>query len=376
MRLQGFAMAALAIVSSAAPAIAQTTSQFEQFFPAWNQWLLDIIEENCVKERESYQNSTGKDGAAAMLSNCMLQNMFESAKVEMGVASLLLGLLPTILQSVGPSVDEVSILATRRPLLSFVLTFGMPFVRLERSPLSHLMNLREPLDVDVIGDAADKWPWLWIFTSVAEYILAIGAAANIFYLVYQLAFLSVSISAISIYSSTLPKTYPPFLWILLLIPVHAFSFLSLRLGYNIQHGTSKKHLSARKRTWLHTIGAEFTPCARSNGLYFELRKHPRDILLSAAVSWLTNMATLVLFVFGTVFLSSQMFIGLGDMIPVIARVIGSCIIARAVMLFELYGLRRATAGTRQLLETTTLSASQSAYVPMTKTAQEEHTEWQ
>ncbi|KAH6972713.1 hypothetical protein BKA56DRAFT_458821, partial [Ilyonectria sp. MPI-CAGE-AT-0026] len=329
-------------LSSATQATAQTTSQFHEFFPAWNEQLLGIIEEHCTDERENYENPSSGDRPAFGFSNCILENMWESSKVEMGVASLLLGLLPTILQSVGPSVDEVSILATRRPLLAFVLSFGMPFVRLDRSPLEYLKNLRDPLDIDLIGGAVDKWPWMWILISTAEYLFAAAAATNIFYLVYQLAFLSVSMSAISVYSELLPQTYPPFLWILLLVPVHVLSYLSLRLGYNIQNAASKTQLSARKSTWLQVIGAEFVPCARSDGLYVEVRKHPRHRVLSAVLSWLTNMAMLVLFVFGTVFLSSQMFISLGDMIPVIARVIGSCIVSRSIMLFELYGLRRGT----------------------------------
>jgi hypothetical protein len=368
-------MVALALLSSASPAISQTTTQFQEFFPAWNKWLLDIIDKHCADEREKYEIPSGGHNRAFNFANCILDNMLESSKVEMGVASLLLGLLPTILQSIGPSVDEVSILATRRPLLAFMLSFGMPFVRLNRSPAEHLKTLQTPLELDFISDKVDKWPWLWIFISAGEYLFAAAAAANIFYLVYQLAFLSVSISAISIESNALPQTYPPFLWILLLIPVYLLSCLSLRLGYKIQYAPIKKQAFAR-RTWLQVIGDEFMPCAKTDGLHVEKRKQPRYMLLSAVSSWLTNMAMLILFVFGTVFLSSQMFIGLGDMIPVIARVIGSCLVSRGVMLLELYGLRRATAGTCQQWGNVDVPVTQSTYAPVTKLAQDEHTSWQ
>jgi hypothetical protein len=368
-------MAALAFISSASPASSQTTSQFQEFFPAWNEWLLDIIDQHCANERDIYENSSHRNSHAFRFANCILDNMLESSKVEMGVASLLLGLLPTILQSIGPSVDEVSILATRRPLLAFMLSFAMPFVRLNRSPAEYLKTLQTPLELDFIGNKAHKWSWLWIFISAVEYLFAVAAAANIFYLVYQLAFLSVSISAISIKNNVLPQTYPPFLWILLLIPVYVLSYLSLRLGYKIQYTTMNKQGSMRT-TWQQIIGDEFMPCAKSDGLHVEKRKEPTYMLLSAVLSWLTNMAMLILFIFGTVFLSSQMFVSLGDMIPVIARVIGSCMVARGVMLFELYGLRRATAGTCQQCGDIAVPVTQSAYAPITKLEQDGHTAWQ
>lgn len=46
----------------------------------------------------------------------------------MGITAVILGLLPTILQQIGPTVAEVTVLASRRPMLALLPGVAMPSV--------------------------------------------------------------------------------------------------------------------------------------------------------------------------------------------------------------------------------------------------------
>ncbi|KAF4331754.1 hypothetical protein FBEOM_14477, partial [Fusarium beomiforme] len=245
MRSQAFIAGILALLANARQAAADSPGQFHQFFPSWNDWLLAIIDKHCRPEREAYAEQSGLRPSFSF-ANCILQQMDEAPKVEMGAAALLLGLLPTILQSIGPSVDEITILAMRRPVLAFILSFGMPFVRLDRSPLAYLEHLKEPFEVDLIRSLVEMGRWPCVLVTIVEYLLAAAATANIFWLVHQLAFQSVSISSIAI-KTFLPET----------------------LAYSLRKTPLDKQVADRKRTWIQTIGAEFIPCAWNSPLYIE-----------------------------------------------------------------------------------------------------------
>jgi hypothetical protein len=71
-----------------------------------------------------------------------------------------------------------------------------------------------------------------------------------------------------------------------------------------------------------------------------------------SVQFLTKIASVVMFIFGTVALSSQIFISLGDVVLIIARLMSSTLVYRAILSFELHGLQEVTS---QSLEETAAS---------------------
>src|SRR5437763_8745271 len=104
---------AFVLLSVVAPTVARTTSQFRTFFPSWDGYLLQIIDNECQEERDAYFNASNTTTSLPyQLANCILGGMAEFRKTEMGITSIILGLLPTMLQQVGPTVAEVSVLAT------------------------------------------------------------------------------------------------------------------------------------------------------------------------------------------------------------------------------------------------------------------------
>jgi len=91
------------------------------------------------------------------------------------------------------------------------------------------------------------------------------------------------------------------------------------------------------------LSSELTPCAYGKPMVLIKRRakgseHNRS-LLCAVVKWLADLGVVVVFVYGSVALASQVFISLGDAGTVIARYIISAIVCRLVLRYELNGLR-------------------------------------
>ncbi|KAH6847426.1 hypothetical protein B0I37DRAFT_375032 [Chaetomium sp. MPI-CAGE-AT-0009] len=330
---------AFLFLAAATQTLARTTSQFQEFFPAWNGYLLNIIgqenENGCRKESAEYHDPSNPDRMLAYnLANCILAKMDEFRKTEMGITAVVLGLLPTILQQVGPSVAEVSILATRRPLLSLLLGIAMPSVRTDPSMSE---PLERPVNISIRSGFLARTLWPWLLISAAEYLLAATAVANVFYQLYQLAYWSISVSAIAVYTGGLSQTYAPFLWVMLLIPAHLLGFWCLKLGYRASEQVRNPEELSGRNTWARILSREFIPCAKGDPLF--LTEVDKKGLLFISVQYLAEMASVVVFIFGTVALSSQIFISLGDVIPVIIRFICGTVVCRLILLFELHGLR-------------------------------------
>jgi hypothetical protein len=313
--------------------MARTTSQFRHFFPAWSGYLHGIIENNCTELGNDYYDVSNESRLLPYeLANCILDNMAEFRKTEMSITAVILGLLPTILQQVGPTVAEVSVLATRRPLLAFLLGIAMPSVSTSGS-VNPAETLRSPVDVHIYSGALARAQWLWWSISAAEYLIALAAITNVFHQLYQLAYWSISISSIAVYNGGISQTYAPFLWVILLVPAHLIGFW----GFKLRYRTSRRARDGK--TWIQAIKSEFSPCVMGEPL---LLKEVKKGLLFIVVRYFTDMASLAVFIFGTVALSSQIFISLGDVIPVIGRFLLSTLVCRLILLFELHGLREAT----------------------------------
>lgn len=173
--------------------------------------------------------------------------------------------------------------------------------------------------------------------SLLEYVLAAAAVANVFHQVYQLAYRSVSVSAIAIESGPISKSYPLFLGLMLLLPVHALGFWGVRLRYSATEQVS----------WGRAAREEFLPCARGRALVLEARSGQDIGPFSAVVKYVADVSSVVVFVFGIVALSSQIIITLGDVVPVIARFMTGTLVCRAVRSFEMHGLWEVTSSRRE-----------------------------
>lgn len=302
-------------------------------FPAWDGYLREKMDhKDCRYPRDQYYfNLSNTDDQALLfnLTNCILNEMDEFRKVEMGITGVVLGLLPTMLQLIGPSSGEVAVLATRRPLLALLLGLAMPSVSMTGPMDDPVAALQRPFE-GVRSRGLISGGRMWVVVSVLEYVLAAAAVGNVFHQVYQLAYWSISVSAIAIDSGSISKSYPLFLWLMLLIPVHALGFWNVRLRYH-------EPAYENKASWGLVVTEELMPCARGRR-ELDLRHRPKVHPFAAVVKYVADVSSVVVFVFGTVALSSQIFISLGDVVPVIARFMMGTLVCRAVLSFEIHGL--------------------------------------
>ena len=59
---------------------------------------------------------------------CLLQNIDDIDKADMSSATVILGLMPTILSYFGPSLEEMALISSCRPILAVLVTLGAPAV--------------------------------------------------------------------------------------------------------------------------------------------------------------------------------------------------------------------------------------------------------
>ena len=78
---------------------------------------------------------------------CLLQNIDDFDKADMQSATIILGLMPTVLAYVGPTVGEMALISSRRPVLAVFLTLGAPAIFATR-PFD-FNNPRKSLEKDV-----------------------------------------------------------------------------------------------------------------------------------------------------------------------------------------------------------------------------------
>ncbi|KAK6077227.1 hypothetical protein SCUP515_05076 [Seiridium cupressi] len=97
------------------------------------QVMPEILRNSCSEQYAAYQTGNvnvraGRSSLVTPIINCVLEQFLDFRKAEMAASAVILGLLPTILQSLGSTTAETSLLGLRRPGLAFLLAAGSPAV--------------------------------------------------------------------------------------------------------------------------------------------------------------------------------------------------------------------------------------------------------
>lgn len=163
--------------------------KFGSFFPQFAPYLSRILRDNCTDEHQAYltQPDPWANYHANNVVSCLLDHFDESGKAQLAVSSVLLGLLPTILGMVGSSTSEIGLLALRRPVLAFLLSFGSPVVSHIRSfeyrdPIEVLQPKEGSIPKDVVRHRR---------ILLLEYVVTLVAIGNMVHVIYQLCWYSV-----------------------------------------------------------------------------------------------------------------------------------------------------------------------------------------
>ncbi|KAH7137270.1 hypothetical protein B0J13DRAFT_76183 [Dactylonectria estremocensis] len=343
-RLQfGLGVSLLACLVRCAP-----THQFDQFFPGWNPYLQDIIRDNCSRQHDRYLKGEGSvansaSSAVTPLIDCILNEFPEFRKAELGASTVVLGLMPTILQSLGSTTAETAVLARRRPFLALLLAGGSPAVNMARGSefLETLARFVEGGEASVNAIPGLQMglmkPFLRPWVSVLEYLVVGGAVANVVHLAYRLG-----VNAVVGFAPETIFMMP--LWTFLAVIIHLIGSVVLHLRVQAQRTATPSKYQDRLQgssgfpSW---VLDEFVPCAFQAPKFLEWR--PRETLLFPVLAWLLNLGILVHVVLGTLIMSSLLFFSVVDSVLIVARFTASAIACRTVVRFELAGITESMA---------------------------------
>lgn len=324
--------------------------QFQHWYPEYGFIFERIIRENCSSEYHFYltahKNRThwyetsrwiGSGSTAALnapLVNCMVGACPEYMKSNMASANVLLGLAPMILATLGSDVDETSVLAVigNRPFFALCLTIGSPAVVALRT-----FEYRDPSAVmkDRPGRLAPKFFTFRIelLITVLEYALVFAAITNVGTLGYQLG-QNVALSFAPNFG------YLILLWCFFSPIGHMAAAWALRLRVYWPGSTCIKQYrvscfslsSCRDHLKTFFVGYTLTRPLPEFALKNET---PLYVLLS----WILSLLTAAHVMLGTLVFSSMLFISVRDSVAVITRFMGSVIVCRVVLMYELAKLR-------------------------------------
>jgi hypothetical protein len=272
--------------------------------------------------------------------DCLLRSTPETVKANMASAAVVLGLTPPILALSGNTLPEMALLATRRPLLGFTLALGSPFVSLMRAfeypnPEGSLAQTVQPARLPGTGSK-----WIVIVVLLAQYFVAIAAAANVFIATYQLSFQTVSSWAPDV-------TWTIILWWVIAVSIYSFNITAVRLRVRLSpppHSTCKRTKPATALAKLCDILASLITLAKTE---LTLCIHQQDVRLSwkaetcifIFLSWFTALWTIFHLLYGTLVFSSTLFISTRDSAMMVAGILASALCCRCVLMNEMVGLR-------------------------------------
>lgn len=299
--------------------------KFQEWFPNFEADLSPSWTSGTCRSAYSnylYHRTEHHDTCGALL-ECILDNTNEKRKTTMASASVALALTPPILAGLGQSLAEISLLSSHRPVLSALLALGAPAMYPNR-----VFEYTHPPDAlrSLPGDRGllKMQPALSVAVSILEYFLAAGTVANNIELAVRIGVRSVLAWACNSWAM-------PLLWVLYPVSLHVIA----TWGYRSMTPVIPVRVGSGSRLW-RMLTAEVTPS--SNCECFAL---PKATPTATAIS-LQIFASGLAFVhgvFGILVLSSLIFIGFHDMLWVLFRLVGSALVCRGILMFELAGIR-------------------------------------
>ncbi|KAH9897159.1 hypothetical protein F4778DRAFT_744599 [Xylariomycetidae sp. FL2044] len=355
-------------------ASASVTSQFQDFYPQHGHKYEYVLHHNCSQEFANYLTGQPQDfpldwlgggGEASRLTQpviqCLLDNTSEFIKAAAASAQVLLGITPSILALLGASTDELGMLTVvgRRPLLALILSIGSPSVYLDRP-----FESREPTDVLQRYKGQYRLPrptsalGQWTI-SLLQYALALASAANIATLNWQLGVRCVC----SFWTET---TLAPMLWGILSIPIYFAGTLALRLRMQrVYNNEAKDRQPIGFAKWIRLLPYRLLAFCRSEWIPSICQDDIRIVTYREGKTWLTwtwllSTCTVIHVLFGTLLLSSLLFLGPQDALGLIIRYMASVLVCRVILMFEIAGMR----------ERYNPEPDDSAYVEVAKTGEE------
>jgi hypothetical protein len=332
-----------------------TNARFQEWYSSYGTLFQNISSNVCSETLQGYLAAVNGDTCDLHV-DCMLENTRESVKSAIASAAIFLSLVPTIMSMLGPSLVQLAILSTRRPLLSLLLSVGS-----SEFYLDGLFRIESTEELLAIAKGERLFPRIRgpkaVLISVGEYVLAGLAVANVVHNSYRLG----SKTIVSFVCNT---WFFPLVWTLMLPGI--FLLVTIPFQFSAAAKAIRRRSYNRQEPPMAAISAATSlepPPAPEQGLpraySFKVAKnivaleglpslgHPSipsqdlpnfekwlTILLNAA-SFVAAIHVLV----GICFFSSILFISVVDAIEVTLRYLASAAVCRLVVTLEFTGMK-------------------------------------
>ncbi|KAK4209272.1 hypothetical protein QBC37DRAFT_391395 [Rhypophila decipiens] len=362
MNLLGLPMTLALLWTVGTPASAEGVTswhhriQFQRWFNQYGFVFEKLLSRHCSSEYEHYLYDTATNatiywdeggGTASTLVqpvvSCLLDSMPQFIMSNMQSAQVFLGLTPTILAILGASTEESATLAVigQRPFLSLMLACGSPSVYLSRA-----FEFKDPVEIlskhrpqhyrpGIISGKSSTFRALLV---IIQYTTAFAATANVSMLAYELG-----TQAICLFASE--WVLMPFLWSASVIFLYFMGFgwhrLRVRRVKQCKHKPECNNAECKKpETWVHLlvrrIKCEFRLSVNNGKFHVEPADESKRYII---LGWILSVVSVLHIIFGTLTLSSMLFIGPRDALKLIARFVASALACRIITMYELAGLR-------------------------------------
>ncbi|KAM7189692.1 hypothetical protein V8F33_009940 [Rhypophila sp. PSN 637] len=333
-------------------------TQFQRWFNQYGFVFEKLLARHCTGEYAHYlydtaENATiywdeGGDTAATLVQpvvSCLLDRMPQFIMSNMQSAQVLLGLTPTILAILGASTEESATLAVigQRPFLSLMLACGSPSVYLSRA-----FEFKDPVEIlskhrpqhyrpGIISGKSSTFRSILV---IIQYTTAFTATANVSLLAYELG-----TQAICLFASE--WVLMPFLWSATVIILYFMGFgwhrLRVRRVKQCKHNSESECRNPEcdnPETWIQflkrRVSCEFRLSVKNGKFLVEPADESKRYII---LGWILSVLSVLHIIFGTLTLSSMLFIGPRDALKVIARFVASALACRIITMYELAGLR-------------------------------------
>ncbi|KAI1337739.1 hypothetical protein F5Y15DRAFT_142801 [Xylariaceae sp. FL0016] len=300
-----------------------------------NSIIQEILHNNCSAELASFKSgyvppNKGLSGGINPVTNCVLDHLDEFRKAEMASSAVVLGLLPTILQVLGSTPVETSILALQRPVLAVLLSAGSPATTTMKA--SDLATSFETLvqsgDERMLAFLLLRWRRASrryrYLVSAGQYTIVAIAVGNVVYLGYELGYHAVVAFA--------PETiFMVPMWTFICVVVHLGAVLIIHLRVQVQS------LSEKRGTWRNgAFRQELCPTAHQPAKIIAPRK---DTGVSDFLAWVLSAGLIVNLILGTMIFSSLLFFAMKDALYIAGRYLASTVVCRGILRMELADMK-------------------------------------
>ncbi|KAJ4317496.1 hypothetical protein N0V84_007324 [Fusarium piperis] len=310
-----------------ATAITRSFAQYEHFFPAWEGIIKNQLKNDCTQEINNYRNrSLTRPQIGYQVIDCILETMPEFRKAELAAAAVILGLAPTVLQLLSASYVDTAVLAFRRPGLALLLAMSSSGVR----PLSatEYEEFIAKMGTDPFrtnfGNPHSFWAPRTV--SAVEYFIACASVANNAYLAYQL-----SVWAVCTFAPA--NDFLPAVWTAASVAIHLVGYLVARLRIKVEE-MDDVSLGSSEWRWLWN---ELTPTPWQSRL--EVKSDTKETGWFLVLVSLLYVGSALQAFYGTIILSSLVFLSVRDSAIVVLRLMASALFARGILIYELAGFR-------------------------------------